>query len=208
MTDVDLTFLELQDQALHDDFAAAKYRARVKQFLNVGLGEIYRTTNLASADQAAAIVTVTGDASYVLPATSVRVQSLRDVGTDPDTPLGEVSQAVFDRLPDRQGEPEAFTLRGSEIILWPTPDAVYSLELRFRGDAVDMVADADKPALANDYRHLLVSYARGELFALEDDDAMSNLWMTKWEAGLKRLRADLQRRSGRKRRVPSMWAGR
>lgn len=206
MSDVDLTFVELQNEALHDDFNATKYRPRVKGFLNDWLGEIFRTTSMASADQSVTIVTVAGDASYALPATSVRVQSLRDVGTDPDTELGEVSQVAFDRFPDRQGEPEAFTLRGSEIILWPTPAGVHQLELRFRGDAVDMVADTDKPALANDYRRLLVHHARSELFALEDDPDMSLFWAGKRDVGTKALRADLQRRSRRVRRVPSMWA--
>lgn len=209
MSSTDLTFLELQDEALHDDFNKLKYRERVKGFLNDWLGELYRTTRLASADQEATVSFTAGNKSAPLPVTALRVQSLRHATTNPDLPLGEVDQDRFDRLSDSTGtRPLLYVLRAGNIDVWPTPAEGLDLQLRFRGDAADMVADGDKPAIPNDYRRILVYHARSELFALEDDPQMADFWMSKRDGKTKALREDLQRRSGRPRRQPSMWSRR
>lgn len=206
MSDTDLTLAELRTQALHDDFDASKYSARVNQFINDWLGEIFSTTNLAAADQTATIALVAGTISYPLPATSVRVQEILDQSTNPATPLIELTQEGFDTLPVSTGTPVYFVLNAGNVVLWPTPGAGGSLLLRYRADATALTADGDKPAIPNKYRKVLVAHARAQLFALEDDPAMAASWQGERDAITARLRADLQRRSRRTRQVPRMWS--
>lgn len=200
-----LTFKQLQDRALHDDFSATKYRDLVKDFINDALHEIYRTTRLAESDEVDTVELEAGENTYALPTDSIRVDSLRDpllTGGE----LRELHIATIDNLAVTTGAPTHYSLNKGNLVLWPTPAAVGSLELRYRLDATDLVDDDDYAGLQPSYRKLLVQYARAELFALEDDDKMEAFWRSKWEAGLKTLRADLQRHSRRVRRVPSMWS--
>lgn len=198
------TFLNLQDKALSDDFAAAKYRPLMKGWLNDALHRIYRSTRMASGDQKATITLTAGTDTYTLPATSIRVDSLRRPITG--VTLSEAEVDTIDAMPARSGVPAVYALVGTGLILRPVPAAAGTLELRYRFNPVDMTADTDEPALPSDYRHMLVSYARSKAFRLEDDPDMANFWLGEWTRDLAELKSDLQRRSRRVRQVPSMWS--
>lgn len=198
------TFLELQNQVLHDDFNPTKYRDLVKGWLNEALHRIYRTTNLADADNEQSITLTAGTATYALPSRSVRIESLR---TAEGAALSEVPIHDIDMRGTATGEPSLYALVGDGIHLHPTPQTSGGvLWLRYRYNAADMVDDEDVPALDPDYRHLLVEYARSRAFRLEDDPQMAAYWFGEWQRDLQELRADLQRRStGRIRQIPGMW---
>lgn len=196
-----LTFLELQDAALHDDFAPAKYREFAKRYLNEALHRIYRTTRIGDADETEAIALTAGTSTYELPARSIRVDSLRDPATSQI--LTPVSIDDLDAYPASSGTPTMYALVGSDLQVYPTPTATGSLELRYRLNPSDMVEDDDEPILHPDYRHLLVSYARSKLFLFEDDPQMASVWGAQWTVDLAELRADLQKRGRRIRQVGS-----
>lgn len=208
MSSTNLTFLELQNEALHDDFSPIRYRERVKGYINDWLGQVFSTTRIATADQDQAVSFTAGNKTASLPATSLRVVSLRNTTPSPDFELDEITQDQFDRLTDSTSEPTLYVLRAGGIDVWPTPGRDLQLQLRFRGDAAAMVDDDDVPAIPNKYRRMLVYHARSELFALGDDEEMAMFWAGKRDAAIRDLRADLQRRSGRRRRTRSMWADR
>lgn len=198
------TFLELQDQALHDDFAPTKYRDTAKRYLNEAQHRIFRTTRLAAGDQTADVNIGPTVTDYDLPARSVRIDSLRDPATGIE--LTPVDADALDQLPPGAvGPPSRYSQIGTQLRVYPAPQTAASLELRFRFNPENMVEDDHEPSIPADYHHLLVTYTRSRLFRLEDDPQMAAEWWNVWLTDLAELRADLQRRGRQVRQIPGSY---
>ncbi|MDQ3317456.1 MAG: hypothetical protein M3522_09030 [Actinomycetota bacterium] len=197
-------FLDLQGQVLHDEFDSTKYRASVKRWLNEALGRVARQIDLPQTETSTTLSTVAGAQALALPATLVRVTSVLDA--DRRDYLTEVQPADVDESSSTPNRPSGYAIFGANLLLTPTPDAVYTLTLRYWTGATLMVNDADVPGLPFDYRDLLVSYAKSRAFAAEDDFEASQFWRAEYERDLVRARADLQHRSDRPvRQIQGMW---
>jgi hypothetical protein len=201
------SFLDLQNQALADDFAPSKHRDNAKRFLNEAQRRVFRRVRVPSGEQETTFDTVAGTASYDLDAAVVRTNSIRLVGDRVD--LDERAIDQIDTSVASTGKPAAYAHVAGTVVLYPTPDGVYTLTVRFQAGAATMDDDADAPSIGCDYADLLVAYARSRLFRLEDDFEMAQAWMTDFERELNLYASDVQRpdRSGT-RQVPGMFAGR
>lgn len=197
-------FGELQAEALHDDFDANKYRARVQRWLNVAQARIARRMKLPEREGTQAIATVAGTAFYALDTGIVRIRSLHFVGEPAE--LVQVDLRDIDDAPVSSARPTDYALNGAGITLYPTPDRVYNLELRHWSNAIKMVQDIDVPSVHEDYQDLMVTFARAYLFRAEDDGEMYAFYMSQFEDELARMRADVQDRGGRVKRTPNMSA--
>lgn len=198
------TFLSLQDQALHDDFDAGKYREPAKRFLNEAQARIFRQVHLAEGDGEASVNLTPGVGVYELPTDAIRVDSLRDPSTA--RTLYPASVPQFDAHVATDGTPVMFAQIGRQIHVHPTPQQAMELRVRFRLVPGFMVEDDDYPQVPPDYQHLLVTYARSRLFRLEDDADMAAFYWAEWLRDLAEMRGDVQRRGTRVRQVPGMWA--
>lgn len=205
MTVTAQTFLELQDAALHDDFDATKYRARVKVLLNEALARVGRRVYGLQRRSTASVSAFAGTSSYALPTDFVRAISLRDPALHPGT-LDEVDPEWIDDQSTGRNTPLGYAIDGQSLVLWPTPTTATTFTLRYWATPAALAADGDVPAIPADYVDLLVTYARGKLYRLEDDVAMHDALMGQFDAGVFEAKADLQLTSLRRvRQIPGMW---
>lgn len=199
------TFLDLQDEVLHDNFSPTKYRTLAKRFINEAQRRIFRRLRIPAGEETLPMFTAAGEVTLDLDEDVARVNSLR-IPADRN-PLTNVDIKEIDAAPAASGKPDSYAVVGNKLFFYPTPNMEYELELRYQSRPPTLVDDDDYPALDDDYRDLLVTYARAKLFRLEDDVEMFNAWMADFETGVVRLKADSGRRDrSRKRQVPGMFA--
>lgn len=205
------TFLDLQNEALHDDFDPLKYRALVKTWINEALHKIARRSDMVELHGLYQLPLVVGTASYAWPADCVRIVSVFDATTPDREPLDEVSQLDVDMLDDTSAQPWAFAVDevvGRAVVLYPTPDrSTYRLYMRYLRNATDLSADTDTvtASMPDDYVDLLVTYARSRLYEREDDDSFATSLMAKFEAALGQMRSDVQAPSRRRKHTGGMF---
>jgi hypothetical protein len=203
------TYADIQTQVLWDDFSQDKYRSAARQAILDAIGEVARQVRLPANETSQALTLTSGTGSYSVP-TGVRLIEVFD--SDIDEPLAEVSQQWIDDQPASNGRPAVFALYGQNLTLYPTPDsAAYPITVRYLRQGNVPANDNDPMAavtgIPEDYLHGLVEYARARLFRYEDDPDMSTFWDAQWQATLRKLKGDMQRRNtGRRRQVPGMFA--
>lgn len=75
------------------------------------------------------------------------------------------------------GRPCAYTYIDSQILLWPTPVAVYTMRPHMHYRLTELSADADTNAWTNDAEQLIRCHAKLLLYAnvLEDTDGMQRM---------------------------------
>lgn len=199
------TFLDLQNDALHDDFDPNKYRARVKVLLNEALTRVCRRVYGLQRRATNNIDVLAGINSYTLPNDFVRLVSLHDPALHPGA-LDEVDVEDIDDEPTATGAPAVFAIDAQNLVIWPTPANNSTLTLRYWATAPPLINDGDIPAIPNDYVDLLPTYTRAKLYRLEDDPQMHDALMAQFTSELTDAKADLQQTSlHRPRQVPSMW---
>lgn len=142
------------------------------------VNEVYR--ELAGADdwpflmRTHEVATVAGTAEYALPATFRRFTSANIVGSErralDQRPAIELD--ALDTVDD--DEPEWFAqvadASGQRILLWPTPDAVYTVTLRGYVEVDDLSAGTS-PVWSEEFHPLIAYGAAARLLAEEGDDS-------------------------------------
>lgn len=200
------TFLELQDEALSDDFEATKYRTLARRFLNEAQRRIARRVRVPQLESVQTFSTTSGESTVDLDENVIRINGLRNT-TDRD-PLDDLGTDAVDDLPVSSGKPSSFAVSNQELTLYPTPDRAYNLEVRYQSRPADLNDDGDVPQMGDDYADLLVTYARARLFRLEDDMEMARLYLEDFEADLARYATDVQLKDrSRVRQIPGQFAG-
>jgi hypothetical protein len=199
-----MTFKELQDFALGDDFDETR-RTLTKAFINQALGRLHRALKLPSLDARATVSTVAATASYSLPADFVTLHDDEAIlyGTDVLEPV-DISE--FDQTVAASGQPRYFALSENLIRLYPTPNAVYVLTMRYRS-VQTLTADADVPVLATDQQASLAWFARAKLYLLTDDPDMHAQILATLPRELQAENlASGQQRVPRRTQVPGTWS--
>jgi hypothetical protein len=207
-----LSFKELQDEVLNHGFDET-YRPRVKVWLNEALHKVGRSVLVPDFEKATTLVTTAQSPLVQLPADFIRVHSINNLDTlkrlDPSTAV------LIDAYPIRIGDPLLFALdegfdettSGSTVAirLYPTPDKVYNLRVRYVSRPVDMVEDDSYPSLPADHQDLLVTYALGRAFRAEDDFEAATFYATQFAGDLQRAATDMQYRDMTTKQVPGVW---
>jgi hypothetical protein len=201
------TFLQLQDEVLAYGFSATAYRARVQRWLNeaqhAAIRRVPDRDNLTSSTTS----TISGTVAYSLPSDFARLESV--VRTVDRAPLHPISIDWMDTLSAASGTPQLYALDDQGLNLYPTPDGVYALKLRYWKDPVDMAGDTDVPSLPAAHQDILVSYAVSRAFRAEDDQERAVAFMQDFERGITEMAADRRGEvNDGNRQVPGMWSQR
>jgi hypothetical protein len=202
---VALTFLDLQDEVLHDEFDPGKYRTLVKRWLNIALGKVARALDLPAVQTTGTPLALSaGTAAYAFPE---MIEVIHSIVID-----GRVLiQADIDDLDeyddDSRGTPTHYALFGNEITFWPAPDAAVSPTFRYTGRATALSADGDLLPIDDDNADVLVNFAKSKAFAAEDDPEMASYFLTLHREGLREMRAQSERTRGNVRQIQGMMLG-
>lgn len=188
------TYLELQTEVLDHGFSPNRYRARVKRWLNDALGKVARRVNLPTEDVTSPISAVAGTSSYALPSDLVRIDSLRVARSPRDIILTPEDRQTLDTLDQVRGLPTRYALDGQNVVLWPIPDAAYTVNLRYQRVPGQLVDDTNVSPLANEYDDLLICYALWRAYRSEDDAEMARDYERQWRDGLLEIGGDLHGR--------------
>jgi hypothetical protein len=113
---------------------------RALQWLNDAYFELLMAPRFSfyELDLAASTVTIAGTASYSLPADFWFVLDLTDTTNTKKLHRGHWQE--FDRQTSTSGAPTRYARFGATFQLDPTPDAVYTLTLRYRKRPAELVA--------------------------------------------------------------------
>ena len=113
--------------------------------------------------------TVAGTADYALPAGIEKPRTVTLELEDGPTVLTEVSHSWVDRNVDGDDtdEPVAYARTGSGITLAPTPDAVYTVQVRGYATRTDLTLDTDEPIFEERF-HKGVAYAAAAVLLSEE----------------------------------------
>jgi hypothetical protein len=199
-----MTFEELQDFALGDDFEEAR-RENAKRFINQALGRLHRALRLPTTDARATVTTAAGTNAYSLPDDFVTLVDDEAILFETDV-LEPVDISELDQIPALEQQPRYFALSENLILLYPEPDGEYELTMRYRS-VQTLSADADVPVLPADQHPHLAWYARAKLYLLTDDPEMHGAILSTLPRELQADNLSLnQQRVPRSRQVPGTWS--
>jgi hypothetical protein len=200
------TFDDLQTEALGNDFAAGVFPgSRVGQYLNDGVHRIARRVHIPKLEMPYAFSTIPGTAAYDLPVDDIRILSASNVNDR--APLEELDIHDIDDLTLTTGNPVSFAQSGGQLVLFPTPDHAYQVQIRYLRNTVftagtDTTTDIGFP---DDYSDLLVLWARARMFRFEDDLQAAGALKAEFETELANLKNDVQRQSPSRVRQVGDW---
>jgi hypothetical protein len=187
------------------------YVGRIKRWINEGQQRLAREVDAPEFQETFTITTTGGVSTYALPADFIRDA---DIGfPSMITRLLPIDLSQFDQFAGDPslailGPPSQYTLYQSNVLLYPTPDTVYTLLMHYTGRPPDLVFDADIPELNSDYHDLLVTYAAMRAFEAEDDYEAAQFWLGKWQRERGQYATDMNNRQrDRPRLIPGTFAG-
>jgi hypothetical protein len=199
-----MTFDELKAFALGDDFGATR-ETDAGRFINQALGRLHRALRLPTTDARAIVSTVAGTNVYALPVDFVSLHDDEAILLDTDV-LEPVDISEFDQVPVASGQPRYFALSENLILLYPNPDAVYELTMRYRS-VQTLTDDTDEPVLPVDQQMHLAWFARAKLYLLTDDPDMHGQILSTLPRELQADNLSLnQQRVPRRTQVPGTWS--
>lgn len=207
MTIAGMTYRQLIDEVLAFQFAVGKYEPLTKRWLNTAQRKAVQQSEFRSQEETESYTTTSGDATLALPEDFVRLKEEDAIfDTGERLPLVQLSQPEYDALAASSGRPLAYTVVGDQITLYPSPDGSYGLSLRYWRLPQDMVADGDEPEIPPQYHDVLPAYAMQKAYARENDYAASRFWKEEWEAGVMKMRGEVQHDTFQgPRQVGGMW---
>lgn len=183
--------------------------SRVTAYINNAYLEICRRVDYYVDEGSNAFVTVAGTQDYDLATVApkwARLRSLRN--TDTNVELVQVGLREIDRASGVSGRPYEYALNGPSFHLYPIPDGVYNLRVRYWTLPDQLVAGSDVPSIPPDYHQMLADWAIGRCYAAEDDPQTAQYWKGEFEKQLAMFMADVRFPStDAPTQIKSMWGG-
>jgi len=155
--------------------------AVIDLLLNRTYWELLEKFHLRETESSTTLTTNQGQREYILPPDfeSLRISAIIDPETNQHYKLSMFSVKEYEQVQNDEVEHEAFPtnyFRAREsLILWPTPDDVYTVILHYRQTLADLSNAAPDPNLPKSWQELLVFGAifRGWLRVNDYDRANS-----------------------------------
>lgn len=200
-----MTFRELQDMALGDDFKESR-RTVAAAFINEGLGKLQRAMRRTLSNLRTSVDTEAGVNVVELPTNFIELLDDQAVFyEDGSGTLEPVEVAELDGVIAQPGRPAYYALAENRLILHPTPNAVYALGLRYSGTQL-LEVETDEPAIPEDQHTLLALYSRAKLYLMADDADMHLQILGSLPRELQTATVSVGRRTPKTHRVPGTWS--
>ena len=191
---------EVEGHGFDDGVYGLRINAYINDAYNLACRRAVYYTNEATMD----FGTVAGIALYPQPVDLARDRSLRR--TDRPGELGQVDLRDIDRAPVASGGPRYYALDGGNLHLYPIPDGVYPIELRYWKVPAPLVQDTDSPTIPDTYQRLLWYWACKECYAADDDPSQAQYWEQQFNLVMSEFQADMKFPTDDSvDRISSMW---
>ena len=128
--------------------------ARAKQWVNQAQFSIATNYRFFELEVSVTGSTTSSTRTYSLPSDLRVILSLRD--TTNSRKLTQADWRTFDKTSQVTGQPSRYTRFGSSVELDPTPDATYSLSLRYLKRVASMTNDTDEPVLPDEWIEAII----------------------------------------------------
>jgi hypothetical protein len=162
---------------------------RIDNYINDAYMQICGSVKYFQDEASRPIQTIAGLALQPFPSDLNNLRALVD--TDRQVPLSQVTLSDIDYAPLASGRPTAFAIDGpGGLHLYPTPDGVYNLLLRYWALPPKLVLDSDEPTLPDQWHRLLWYWGCKEAYASEDDPQTSQYWQQQFNQTLSQFTAD------------------
>ena len=126
--------------------------SRVSFWLNEANRQVYDFVNQESAEALAVSSTTSGENRITLPTDFREVINLSNTSVTPVDVLRQVDVDTIDSLTTVTGIPDRYVKFATWLELYPSPSSSFSLILRYRAQAADMVETTDVPSVDTQYR--------------------------------------------------------
>jgi hypothetical protein len=166
------------------------YNARIASWANEALLRIGRQLRAPENEGTATLTTTSGQATVNDPTDIAHVRSLFD--SQRAIKLQPVQLDDIDSAWQTTGQPYAYAVDGATLRLYPTPNGIYTLQLRYWKLPPKLVADTDVPAIPEEYHSLLVTWALFRFYRNEDDQQQAQSFRAEFYEELGRARQELQ----------------
>lgn len=197
---------QLRTETLNHGFDQNAYGGRVTQYLNDAQSLIARRVDFYQDETTQVFSTVAGTDVYPWPVDFARMRSLMNTTSGAELQFAAIRDV--DRAGPASGTPAYYALYGGNVQLYPKPDGIYSVTLRYWRLPAAMVADTDVPAVPADWSHLLWVYATWMCFEADDDPQMGQFWQARFNTELSQFASDQKfPDTDSAQQVRGMWDG-
>jgi hypothetical protein len=187
-----MNLIQLRTEVLDHGFDQSQYGARTNTYLNDALSLICRRVDYYTDETVYDFQTASGTTSYSIPQNFAKLRSLRFTnltGNIGSVELEAVALRDIDRAWTTMSQPYAYAMDAANVHLYPTPDGIYAIELRYWQMPNPLAADTDVPSLPADAHNMLWMYAVAECYAADDDPQTSQYWQGRFEKSLSEFAA-------------------
>lgn len=150
---------------------------RLDKLINWAYLDLWSSLKLDESDASYGFSTVPAQPFYLVPpqVRSTRRAAIIDTSSVyGGTPLEKTDLSSYRQLEVASGIPQSYFRSNGVLVLYPTPDAVYSVAVDFRLRPLRLVEDTDSPILAEEWHETILLNARKKGFSatMEFDKAM------------------------------------
>lgn len=165
-----------------DESGAQLTNADIIDWINDAQIEIYTKNNLGQ--KIGTIPTIVGTQGYSFPADLMRLLNVKYDGNT----IGELSQQDVDKFipnadataPSR-GAPSHYWTYADKINLYPSPDAIKNLTIRYNRFPVAVTIDANPTDVDQKYDNRILDYCHAQAAHLDGNMQTYNLFMQRFE---------------------------
>lgn len=143
--------------------------------LNRTYWEIQEKFHLREVESSSTFNTVVGTRQYDLPPSfeSLRISAIKDPDSELHSQLIRISikdyENIYSEDTEQQGMPQKYFRGNANIILWPTPDEIYTIILHYRQQLSDLSDDNINPQLPRSWQEMLLMGAVYRAFIRNND---------------------------------------
>ena len=159
--------------------------ARIPEFISLTEAMFNRILRIRAMETEADQANVAGTRSYSLP-TDYRQMRTVHLTTNPITAMSYITPEIMDRIwaGSSQGKPVSYTIKGNNIYVGPSPDAVYTIRFLYYKKVPALSSLAPTNSILTDAPDVYLYGCLLEAEPFLQNDARVQLWATAFQQAI------------------------
>lgn len=187
------TFNDLTQEVLDHQFSPTQYKSYIEGKINQAQDYITAQIDVRNLLDKNTFQTAGGTASYALPANFQRLYNVYLTEASGQVlPLYAEPLQEFDTQPPASGQPVRYCIEKNNLRLYPAPDGVYNVTIRYYRLPAELVNANDVPEAPPEYWDLMVNFALWHCFERENDYTAAQYHKARFDEDLAKARGEMQ----------------